>query len=38
MAADEPALVVECLNGYRKKEPCPNNLGDFRCPSAKWRC
>ena len=32
MAADEPALVVECLNGYRKKEACPNNLGDFRVP------
>lgn len=30
LAAEEPALVVECLNGYRKKEPCPSNLGDFR--------
>ena len=32
MAADEPALVVECLNGYRKKEACPDNLGEFRVP------
>ena len=30
LAAEEPALVVECLNGYRKKERCPSNLGDFR--------
>lgn len=27
--ADEPALVVECLNGYRKKEKLPTNLGEF---------
>ena len=32
MAADEPALVVERFNGYRKKETCPSNLGDFRVP------
>ena len=30
LAADEPALVVECLNGYRKKEKQPSNLGVFR--------
>jgi pyruvate/2-oxoglutarate/acetoin dehydrogenase E1 component len=30
LEAEEPALVVECLNGYRKKERCPSNLGDFR--------
>jgi pyruvate/2-oxoglutarate/acetoin dehydrogenase E1 component len=30
MAAQEPALVVECLNGYRSKEPLPNNIGEFR--------
>ena len=28
----EPALVVECLNGYRSKEPMPSNLGQFRIP------
>lgn len=32
MAADEPALVIEPLNGYRTKEPMPNNIGDFRIP------
>ncbi len=30
LAADEPALVVECLNGYRLKETLPNNIGEFR--------
>lgn len=29
MASDEPALVVECLNGYRKKELVPTNYGEF---------
>lgn len=32
LASDEPALVVECLNGYRLKEKMPNNLGEFRTP------
>ena len=32
LEADEPALVVECLNGYRKKEPVPSNIGAFRVP------
>lgn len=32
LEAEEPALVVECLNGYRSKEPLPRNLGDFRIP------
>jgi len=32
MMADEPALVVEPLNGYRLKEPMPTNLGEFRVP------
>lgn len=30
--ADEPALVIECLNGYRIKEAKPTNLGVFRVP------
>ena len=29
MASDEPALVIEPLNGYRKKERVPNNYGEF---------
>ncbi|SDF97153.1 Pyruvate/2-oxoglutarate/acetoin dehydrogenase complex, dehydrogenase (E1) component [Pedobacter terrae] len=30
--ADEPAIVIECLNGYRLKEKLPNNAGDFTVP------
>jgi replicative DNA helicase len=30
MHCDEPALVVECLNGYRLKEKRPDNLHEFR--------
>ena len=29
---DEPALVIECLNGYRLKEKMPTNLGTFKTP------
>ncbi|MBK5213811.1 MAG: transketolase [Flavobacteriaceae bacterium] len=32
LETDEPALVIECLNGYRLKEKLPNNLGEFRTP------
>ena len=32
LKADEPALVVECLNGYRIKEPMPTNIGEFTVP------
>lgn len=32
LEADEPALVVECLNGYRFKEKIPTNLGEFKTP------
>ena len=32
MAGDEPALVIEPLNGYRTKERMPSNLGLFREP------
>ena len=32
LTTDEPALVVECLNGYRLKEPLPTNLGEFKTP------
>lgn len=33
--ADEPALVIECLNGYRLKEKLPTNVGDFTVPLGK---
>ena len=32
LESDEPALVIECLNGYRLKEKMPNNLGEFKTP------
>jgi len=32
MKSDEPALVIESLNGYRLKEPLPNNLGEHCTP------
>ncbi|MGY6743428.1 MAG: alpha-ketoacid dehydrogenase subunit alpha/beta [Cecembia sp.] len=32
MQSDEPALVIECLNGYRLKEKMPANVGEFRVP------
>jgi pyruvate/2-oxoglutarate/acetoin dehydrogenase E1 component len=35
MASDEPALIVECLNGYRLKEKLPANLGEFRTALGK---
>ena len=30
--SDDPAIVVECLNGYRLKEKMPNNLHEMRVP------
>ncbi|MGB1283937.1 MAG: alpha-ketoacid dehydrogenase subunit alpha/beta [Polaribacter sp.] len=32
LEGDDPALVVECLNGYRIKEELPMNLGEFKTP------
>ncbi|HEX6201220.1 MAG TPA: transketolase C-terminal domain-containing protein, partial [Thermoanaerobaculia bacterium] len=32
LQADDPALVVEVLNGYRAKEALPENVGDFTVP------
>lgn len=32
LQADEPAVVIECLNGYRLKESLPTNLGSFTVP------
>jgi pyruvate/2-oxoglutarate/acetoin dehydrogenase E1 component/TPP-dependent pyruvate/acetoin dehydrogenase alpha subunit len=29
LESDEPAIVIECLNGYRLKEKMPSNLGEF---------
>lgn len=35
MKSDEPALVIESLNGYRLKEKKPDNLGEFCTPIGK---
>jgi len=32
MKADEPAIVIECLNGYRLKEKLPQNIAEFTVP------
>ena len=32
LESDEPALVIECLNGYRLKEKLPTNPGEYRTP------
>ena len=32
LECDEPALVIECLNGYRLKEKKPTNFGEFKTP------
>src|SRR5690606_3147808 len=29
LKSDEPAIVIECLNGYRLKEKMPSNLGEY---------
>lgn len=30
LESDEPALIIESLNGYRLKEPRPENMGQFK--------
>jgi pyruvate/2-oxoglutarate/acetoin dehydrogenase E1 component/TPP-dependent pyruvate/acetoin dehydrogenase alpha subunit len=30
--SDEPAIVIECLNGYRLKEKLPENVGSYTVP------
>lgn len=35
LEADEPALVIEPLNGYRLKEKQPSNFGEFKMPLGK---
>lgn len=32
LQSDDPAIVVECLNGYRLKEKLPDNLAAFTVP------
>jgi pyruvate/2-oxoglutarate/acetoin dehydrogenase E1 component len=32
LRSDEPALIIEVLNGYRQKEKLPDNIGEFTVP------
>lgn len=32
LQANDPALLIECLNGYRLKEDLPDNLGEYTVP------
>lgn len=32
LKSDDPAIIVECLNGYRLKEQLPDNIGEFTVP------
>lgn len=35
LKSDEPALIIERLNGYRLKETMPANIGEFTTPLGK---
>jgi pyruvate/2-oxoglutarate/acetoin dehydrogenase E1 component len=32
LKSDDPAVIIECLNGYRLKERIPDNIGEFTVP------
>lgn len=32
LQSDDPAIVIECLNGYRLKERLPENIGEYSVP------
>ncbi|MEO5603588.1 MAG: thiamine pyrophosphate-dependent enzyme [Cyclobacteriaceae bacterium] len=32
LLSDDPAVIIECLNGYRLKEKLPDNIGEFTVP------
>lgn len=35
LASDDPAIIIEPLNGYRLREPKPKNVGEYRIPLGK---
>lgn len=35
LQSDDPAILIECLNGYRLKEKLPSNIGDYTVPLGK---
>ena len=32
LQSDDPAIIIECLNGYRLKEKMPDNIGEYTVP------
>lgn len=32
LQSNDPALIIECLNGYRQKETLPDNIGEYTVP------
>lgn len=32
LRSDDPAVIIECLNGYRLKERVPDNISDYTLP------
>ena len=32
LRSDDPAIIIECLNGYRLKEKLPDNISEFTVP------
>ncbi len=32
LQSDDPAILIECLNGYRLKETIPDNIGSYTIP------
>ena len=38
LALNQPAILVESLNGYRLKEKMPNNLGKYKIPLGEIEC
>lgn len=37
MQSDEPALIIECLNGYRLKEKLPKIWANSIRPLVRWK-
>lgn len=38
LQSDDPAIVIEVLNGYRIKERRPDNLGEYTVPLGRAEC
>lgn len=38
LRSNDPAIIIECLNGYRLKEQLPTNLLDFTVPVGVVEC